>query len=153
MGTICHTAWNGKKTEIDKCWLQTNEMQYGILASPKRWWGVPCFQRAFSGYNWAPLQQPQVVCQGGGGWVVPVQKWWGKNKEAKLQNQFWDKEGEHLEQYQKVKAVWTHFAMDKMLLQLFHLFRSQKNKSLNFHQTRLTPKDQRFFFDYGTIWL
>jgi len=31
-----------------------------------------------------------------------------------------------------------------MLLQLFHLFQSQKNESLNFHQIQLTPKDQHF---------
>jgi len=57
-----------------------------------------------------------------------------KNKEAKLQNRFQDKDGEHAEQYKKVKAIWSHFAMDEMLLQLYHPFHSQKNESLNFHE-------------------
>ena len=49
-----------------------------------------------------------------------------------------------MELYKLVLEVWKHFGMDLMMEQVYHLFMSQKSKSLHQQITQVAPKDKHF---------
>jgi len=46
--------------------------------------------------------------------------------------------------YALVLAIWQNFGMDLMMEQVYHLFMSQKSKSLHQQITQVAPKDKHF---------
>jgi len=49
-----------------------------------------------------------------------------------------------IELYKLVLEIWKTFGMDLMIEQVYHLFMSQKSKSLHQQITRVAPKDKHF---------